>query len=75
MNKAILILQKYLPVNFTRNYGIPLSKKTFRQDVNDIYDRVVKEKENFQFAYDGLTDHNRNRRSTKRMAGKNFSSF
>lgn len=37
------------------------NRKTFRQDVNAIYDRVVKEKENFQFAYDGLTDHSRNK--------------
>lgn len=37
------------------------NRKTFRQDVNLIYDRVVKEKENLQFAYDGLTDHSRNK--------------
>jgi hypothetical protein len=37
------------------------SKRTFRQDVNDIYDRVVKEKEAFQLTYDGLTDHSRNK--------------
>ena len=37
------------------------NRKTFRQDVNVIYDRVVKEKENLQFAYDGLTDHSRNK--------------
>jgi len=37
------------------------NRRTFRQDVNVIYDRVVKEKENFQYAYDGLTDHSRNK--------------
>lgn len=38
------------------------NKKTYRQDVNDIYDRVVKQKENFQYAYDGETDHSRNKK-------------
>lgn len=38
------------------------NKKTFRKDVNDIYQRIVKEKEAFQAAYDGQTDHSRNRR-------------
>jgi hypothetical protein len=38
------------------------NKKTFRKDVNDIYQRIVKEKEAFQAAYDGQTDHSRNRK-------------
>jgi hypothetical protein len=38
------------------------NKRTFRKDVNDIYQRIVKEKEAFQAAYDGQTDHSRNRR-------------
>jgi hypothetical protein len=38
------------------------SRRTFRQDVNLIYDRVVKEKEAFQEAYDGQTDHSRNKK-------------
>jgi hypothetical protein len=44
--------------------------RTFRQDVNDIYDRIVKEKENFQFAYDGLTDHSRNKTVQKEWLEK-----
>ena len=46
------------------------SRRTFRQDVNDIYDRIVKEKENFQFAYDGLTDHSRNKTVQKEWLEK-----
>lgn len=38
------------------------NKRTFRKDVNDIYQRIVKEKESFQAAYDGQTDHSRNRK-------------
>jgi hypothetical protein len=38
------------------------SRRTFRQDVNQIYDRVVKEKETFQLLYDGQTDHSRNKK-------------
>src|SRR5688572_26297180 len=38
------------------------SRRTFRQDVNQIYDRVVKEKEAFQLMYDGQTDHSRNKK-------------
>lgn len=45
-------------------------KRNFRQDVNEIYDRVVKEKENFQFAYDSLTDHSRNRSIQKEWLEK-----
>jgi hypothetical protein len=37
------------------------SRRTYRQDVNNIYDRVVKAKEAFQKAYDGQTDHSRNK--------------
>ena len=46
------------------------NRRTFRQDVNDIYDRVVKEKENFQYAYDGLTDHSRNKTVQKEWLEK-----
>ena len=46
------------------------NRKTFRQDVNVIYDRVVKEKENLQFAYDGLTDHSRNKTVQKEWLEK-----
>ena len=46
------------------------SRRTFRQDVNDIYDRVVKEKENFQLTYDALTDHSRNKTVQKEWLEK-----
>jgi hypothetical protein len=38
------------------------NKKTFRADVNKIYQEVVKGKEAMQATYDGETDHSRNRR-------------
>lgn len=41
------------------------NRRTYRQDVNVIYDRVVKEKEAFQKAYDGQTDHSRNKAQQK----------
>jgi hypothetical protein len=46
------------------------NRRTFRQDVNVIYDRVIKEKENLQFAYDGLTDHSRNKTVQKEWLEK-----
>lgn len=42
--------------------GYKFNRRTFRQDVNQIYDRVVKEKEAFQLEYDALTDHSRNKK-------------
>ncbi len=36
--------------------------KTYRKDINQIYDRIVKEKEDMQAAYDKESDHSRNRR-------------
>jgi hypothetical protein len=42
--------------------GYKFIRRTFRQDVNQIYDRVVKEKEAFQLMYDGQTDHSRNKK-------------
>jgi hypothetical protein len=36
--------------------------RTYRQDVNTLYNRIVKEKEAMQAAYDGETDHSRNKR-------------
>ena len=42
--------------------GYKFNRRTFRQDVNEIYDRVVKEKEAFQLMYDGQTDHSRNKK-------------
>lgn len=38
-----------------------LNKKTFKQDINEIYQGVVKAKESFQYLYDGQTDHSRNK--------------
>jgi predicted secreted Zn-dependent protease len=40
----------------------PFNRKTYRSDVNAIYNRVVKEKEAMQAAYDGESDHSRSRR-------------
>lgn len=37
------------------------NKRTFKLDVSTIYNRIVKEKENLQFAYDGQSDHSRNK--------------
>lgn len=42
--------------------GYKFNRRTFRQDVNKIYDRVVKEKEALQLMYDGQTDHSRNKK-------------
>jgi hypothetical protein len=36
--------------------------KTYRDDINDIYQRIVAEKESMQATYDGETDHSRNRK-------------
>lgn len=38
-----------------------VNRKTFQKDINAIYDAVVQAKEAFQMAYDGETDHSRNR--------------
>jgi hypothetical protein len=38
------------------------NKRTFKKDINEIYQSVVKEKEEFQKAYDEQTDHSRNRK-------------
>lgn len=37
-------------------------KKRFRKDINDIYQSIIKEKEETQAAYDGETDHSRRRK-------------
>ena len=36
--------------------------KTYQQDISNIYQNIVKEKEAFQEAYDGETDHSRKKR-------------
>jgi hypothetical protein len=51
---ARILHRELLSYKFTR--------RTFRQDVNQIYDRVVKEKEAFQLMYDSQTDHSRNKK-------------
>lgn len=38
------------------------NKKTYRKDINDIYQTIVAEKEEMQAAYDGESDHSRNRK-------------
>jgi hypothetical protein len=38
-----------------------LNRRTFKFDVSTIYNRIVKEKEQFQYAYDGQSDHSRNK--------------
>lgn len=38
------------------------NRKTFRSDINEIYKTIVKEKEDLQAAYDGESDHSRNRK-------------
>jgi hypothetical protein len=38
------------------------NKRTFRNDINKIYQTLVSEKEAFQSAYDGQTDHSRNKK-------------
>jgi hypothetical protein len=38
------------------------NRKTYREDINDIYQRIVAEKEYMQATYDGETDHSRNRK-------------
>lgn len=44
------------------DYNRTFNRRTYRQDVNLIYNRIVKEKEAFQEAYDSQTDHSRNKR-------------
>ncbi len=38
------------------------NKRTFRNDINDIYQSIVNEKESYQKLYDGDSDHSRNRK-------------
>jgi hypothetical protein len=40
-----------------------LNVKTYKQDINNIYRKIVAEKEAFQEAYDGQTDHSRQKRA------------
>jgi hypothetical protein len=39
------------------------NRRTFKRDVNSIYQSIVSEKEEFQQMYDGESDHSRNRKS------------
>jgi hypothetical protein len=38
------------------------NKRTFKRDINNIYQSIVQQKEDFQHKYDGETDHSRNRK-------------
>ena len=38
------------------------NRRSFRKDINEIYQSVVREKEDYQEMYDGQTDHSRNRK-------------
>jgi hypothetical protein len=40
-------------------YNYQFNPVTFKSDIADIYNRIVKEKEDMQEAYDGETDHSR----------------
>ncbi len=46
------------------------NKKTFRVDVSNMYNRIVREKENLQYAYDGQSDHSRNKTLQKEWLQK-----
>lgn len=43
-------------------YNYTYNPETFKKDIAAIYERIVKEKEDMQQAYDGETDHSRKRR-------------
>lgn len=38
------------------------NQKTYKKDIKDLYQQIVEEKEEMQEAYDGQTDHSRNRK-------------
>ncbi|MBD0331667.1 MAG: DUF922 domain-containing protein [Chitinophagaceae bacterium] len=40
-----------------------LNRATFQKDINRIYEQIIEEKEAFQAAYDGETDHSRSRQA------------
>ena len=42
--------------------GYHLNPTTFQKDINTIYETILQSKEAFQAAYDGETDHSRNKR-------------
>ena len=44
-------------------YHYEFNAQTFKKDIAAIYDRIVKEKEAMQEAYDGETDHSRRKRA------------
>ena len=39
-----------------------LNRKSYKKDINEMYQSIVREKEAMQAAYDGESDHSRNRR-------------
>ena len=56
------ITEVFARILYSRLNQYQFNRKTFRKDVNEIYQQVVKEKEDMQAAYDGESDHSRNRR-------------
>jgi len=42
-------------------YQYQFNPSTFKKDISEIYSRIVKEKEDMQEGYDGITDHSRKR--------------
>ncbi|HEU0064026.1 MAG TPA: DUF922 domain-containing protein [Flavisolibacter sp.] len=42
------------------NYNF--NRRTFKKDINSIYQEIVRQKEDYQEIYDGETDHSRNRK-------------
>jgi predicted secreted Zn-dependent protease len=39
------------------------NRKTFKKDINEIYQDIVRQKEEMQASYDGETDHSRKRKT------------
>lgn len=39
------------------------NRRTFKRDINEIYQNIVRQKEEYQKMYDGESDHSRNRRT------------
>ncbi len=44
-----------------QNYDF--NKRTFKNDISEIYQSIVRQKEEFQKMYDGETDHSRKRKA------------
>ncbi len=46
---------------YSASYNYEFNPATFKKDIAEIYNGIVKEKEDMQEAYDGETDHSRKR--------------